>query len=101
MVRRRRSKRLKRSNKQRNRRNSNRNNHKRVNRRNSKRRNSKRSNSNRGDEMKRLIQKIPQKKLTKLIEGRVFGDDIKQQLYIVKEMPEKYFTINELVKYSK
>ena len=51
--------------------------------------------------MKKLIQKIPKKKLTKLIQERVFGDDIKQQLSIVKEMPEKYFTMDELVKYSK
>ena len=51
--------------------------------------------------MRKLIQKIPKKKLTKLIQGRVFGDDIKQQLSIVKEMPEKYFTMDELVKHTK
>ena len=73
-------------------------------RRNSNRRSNKRSNSNRRsrrNEMRKLIQKIPKKKLTKLIQGRVFGDDIKQQLSIVKEMPEKYFTMDELIKYSK
>ena len=82
----RRSKRLKRSN-------TKRGNSKRGNRRN--------RNSNRRNEMRKLIQKIPKKKLTKLIQERVFGDDIKQQLSIVKEMPEKYFTMDELVKYSK
>ena len=96
----------KRSNR-RNRKRSNRRTSKRSNRRNSKRSNrrnrsnSKRRNNNRRNEMRKLIQKIPQKKLTKLIQGRVFGDDIKQQLSIVKEMPEKYFTMDELVKYSK
>ena len=96
------SKRRKRSNTKR----SNRSNSKQSNRRNSKRSNrkrtnSKRRNSNRRNEMRKLIQKIPKKKLTKLIQGRVFGDDIKQQLSIVKEMPEKYFTMDELIKYSK
>jgi len=53
------------------------------------------------DEMKKLIKRVPKKTLEKLVEGRVFGDDIEQQIYVMKQFPEKYFTLSELKKNMK
>ena len=52
-------------------------------------------------DLKILVKRVPKQKLLKLMKGRGFESDPKVILYQARTCPEKYFTIDELRKYSK
>ena len=52
-------------------------------------------------ELKTLVKRVPKNKLLQLMKGRSFDSDHKVVLYQARTRPEKYFTIDELRKYSR
>ena len=52
-------------------------------------------------DLKQIIKSMSDEKILKLMKGRSFDTDTKHILYQAKTWPEKYFTKDELLKYSK
>ena len=52
-------------------------------------------------DLKQIIKSMSDAKILKLMKGRSFDTDTKHILYQAKTWPEKYFTKDELLKYSK
>ena len=53
------------------------------------------------ESLKDIIKNVSDEKILKLMKGRSFDTDKRQILYQAKTWPEKYFTKEELIKYSK
>ena len=52
-------------------------------------------------QLRSLIKQISKEKLIQLIQNKIFGNDNYKKLYILNQFPEKYFTIEELLKINK